>query len=181
MLATILSYALADASGHVDITHSVRIKCAHKECDEIDLCVPCFMEGKELQKHEAWHAYKVVVRISPPHTRKCTNKQEQHSYPIFSPDWGADEELLLISGLMKDGLGNWAEAAAHIGTRTKEDCEDHYNAVYLGVGPDGRELDHVWEQEDDTAVVQIEGPPRKRRRREFMPVSYDTLRLGTVS
>jgi transcriptional adapter 2-alpha len=50
-------------SGHVDITHSVRIKCAHKECDEIDLCVPCFMEGKELQKHEAWHAYKVVVCV----------------------------------------------------------------------------------------------------------------------
>jgi transcriptional adapter 2-alpha len=50
-----------DALGHVDITHSVRIKCAHKECDEIDLCVHCFMEGKELHNHEAWHAYKVVV------------------------------------------------------------------------------------------------------------------------
>lgn len=49
--------------GHVDITHSVRIKCAHKECEEIDLCVPCFLDGKELQKHKAWHPYKVVVSI----------------------------------------------------------------------------------------------------------------------
>lgn len=70
---------------------------------------------------------------------------------------------------MKDGLGNWAEAAAHIGTRTKEDCEEHYHAVYLGVGPDGKELDHVWEPE--APAEQVEGPPRKKRRREFMPVS----------
>lgn len=58
------SFAVTDTViGGVDITHSVRIKCAHKECEEIDLCVPCFLEGKELQQHKAWHPYKVVVRI----------------------------------------------------------------------------------------------------------------------
>jgi hypothetical protein len=97
------------------------------------------------------------------------DEQEQHSYPIFSPDWGADEELLLVSGLMKDGLGNWQEAATHIGTRTKEDCEAHYHAVYLGVGPDGKELEHVWESESEDGR-HAEGPPRKKRRRDFMPV-----------
>lgn len=50
---------------HVDITHTVRIKCAAKECDEIDLCVSCFLEGKEIQKHQAWHPYKVVVSTHP--------------------------------------------------------------------------------------------------------------------
>lgn len=108
--------------------------------------------------------------MTPFVTVTAANGQEQHSYPIFSPDWGADEELLLVSGLMKDGLGNWQEAATHIGTRTKEDCETHYNAVYLGVGPDGKELDHVWEDSQEKGQAHTEGPPRKRRRRDFMPV-----------
>jgi len=77
---------------------------------------------------------------------------------------------LLVSGLMKDGLGNWQEAATHIGTRTKEDCETHYNAVYLGVGPDGKELDHVWEDTQENGQGHVDGPPRKKRRRDFMPV-----------
>lgn len=132
----------------------------------------------------SWRARSCTTTKHGTHTRSlyvtlkneevCADEQEQHSYPIFSPDWGADEELLLISGLMKDGLGNWAEAAAHIGTRTKEDCEEHYNAVYLGVGPDGRELDHVWEEDEGMAVEPVAGPPRKRRRREFMPVSLQS-------
>ena len=46
--------------------------------------------------------------------------------------WGADEELLLISGLILNGVGNWAEVAGHIGTRSKEECEQHYIEVYLG-------------------------------------------------
>nr|XP_019050277.1 transcriptional adapter 2-alpha [Kwoniella bestiolae CBS 10118]OCF29207.1 transcriptional adapter 2-alpha [Kwoniella bestiolae CBS 10118] len=102
---------------HVDITHTVRIKCAMKECEEVDLCPSCFCEGKEGLRHKAWHDYKVV---------------EQHSQPIFSPDWGADEELLLVSGLISNGLGNWLEVAQHVGTRTKEECEKHYLEVYLG-------------------------------------------------
>jgi transcriptional adapter 2-alpha len=97
--------------------------------------------------------------------------QEQHSQPIFTPDWGADEELLLISGLMKDGLGNWADAAAHIGTRTKEECERHYKEVYLNFGPNGEDLDKLDVKADDDVTTDLEGPPRKRRRREFMPVS----------
>lgn len=69
---------------------------------------------------------------------------------------------MLISGLMKDGLGNWAEAAAHIGTRTKEECERHYKEVYLNYGPNGEDL--------DAATTDDGEPPKKRRRREFMPV-----------
>lgn len=64
--------------------------------------------------------------------------QEQHAYPIFSADWGADEELLLIDGAQIYGLGNWADIADHIGNRTKEDVEAHYVSVYIE-GRDGTE------------------------------------------
>ncbi|KAJ2795014.1 Transcriptional adapter ada2, partial [Coemansia furcata] len=46
--------------------------------------------------------------------------------------WSADEELLLIDGLRQFGMGNWKDAADHVATKTKEECEQHYNEVYVG-------------------------------------------------
>lgn len=48
-------------SGGADITHTVRIKCAAKECPEVDLCPSCFSKGEEKDAHKAWHDYKIVV------------------------------------------------------------------------------------------------------------------------
>ncbi|WVR03914.1 hypothetical protein IAU60_000913 [Kwoniella sp. DSM 27419] len=140
---------------HVDITHTVRIKCAMKECEEVDLCPSCFCEGREGLRHEAWHDYKVV---------------EQHSQPIFTADWGADEELLLVSGLIMFGLGNWLEVAQHIGTRTKEDCEKHYLETYLGVQLDGSES-HLQTPVKEVHEPEVNGQEEtgSKRRRLFMP------------
>lgn len=43
----------------------------------------------------------------------------------------AQRELLLIDGLLTSGMGSWADAAEHIGTRTREEVEAHYNEVYV--------------------------------------------------
>lgn len=56
---------------------------------------------------------------------------EQHAYPIFEEDWGADEELLLIEAMKTFGVGNWQDCADHIGGRSKEEVEEHYKKVYL--------------------------------------------------
>ncbi|PWN52813.1 hypothetical protein IE53DRAFT_311390 [Violaceomyces palustris] len=103
-----------------DITLTVRIRCAGG-CTDFDLCASCFCCGAEVASHKAWHDYRVV---------------EQHSYPIFCDDWGADEELLLIDGCQIYGLGNWADIADHIGNRSKEEVEAHYLSVYVE-GKDG--------------------------------------------
>lgn len=108
-----------DACG-ADITLTVRIRCAGG-CTDFDLCASCFCSGAQPGKHRAWHDYRVV---------------EQHAYPIFCDDWGADEELLLIDGCQTYGLGNWADIADHIGNRTKEEVQDHYIKVYAE-GRDG--------------------------------------------
>ncbi|KAF9023968.1 hypothetical protein BDZ89DRAFT_1102588 [Hymenopellis radicata] len=95
-----------------DLTHSVRIKCADPVCelgDGVDICPRCFCAGKE-------HPYRVI---------------EMNSYPIFTEDWGADEELLLLKGIASQGFGNWKKIAEHIGTRTKEEVERHYKQVYI--------------------------------------------------
>ncbi|KAF8947253.1 Transcriptional adapter ada2, partial [Haplosporangium bisporale] len=97
-----------------NITDTVRIRCA--VCSDFDLCVSCFCTGTELGKHKNWHDYRVM---------------EQHSFPIFDVDWGADEELLLIEGADNFGIGNWQDIADHVGSKTREECEAHYLQVYV--------------------------------------------------
>jgi hypothetical protein len=40
-------------------------------------------------------------------------------------------ELLLVEGIAQQGLGNWQAVAEHVGTRTREEVEEHYNTVYI--------------------------------------------------
>ncbi|KAJ4363098.1 Transcriptional adapter ada2 [Neocucurbitaria cava] len=101
-----------------DITSTVRIRCAEDACHEYDLCVPCFSDGKASRDHKpATHAFQVI---------------EQHSIPIYTEDWGADEELALLEGAETYGLGSWADIADHIGGyREKDECRNHYIDTYV--------------------------------------------------
>ncbi|EDO00584.1 hypothetical protein SS1G_14454 [Sclerotinia sclerotiorum 1980 UF-70] len=101
-----------------DITNTVRIRCAHSACNEYDLCVQCFSDGKSSSQHQpATHPFRVI---------------EQNSVPIYTKDWGADEELLLLEGCEIYGLGSWADIADHIGGfRSKDEVKEHYKRVYL--------------------------------------------------
>lgn len=137
-----------------DLTHSVRIRCAAPECergDGVDICPSCFCNGKEFRKHKKDHPYRVI---------------ELHSYPIFSEDWGADEELLLLEGISLQGLGNWQAIAEHVGTRTKEEVEQHYNSVY--VDSPNWPLPRLDREFD---VDPAEFQERKRRRISAMPTT----------
>ncbi|GHJ85252.1 hypothetical protein NliqN6_1654 [Naganishia liquefaciens] len=134
-----------------DITHTVRIKCADKECPEVDLCPSCFSKGEEKDAHKAWHDYKIV---------------ETHSKPIFTEDWGADEELLLITGLQQYGLGNWQDVAEHVGTRFKEECEKHYFDTYINDRKSGKPCMPRMKAKLD--ITQDEFLSRKRARIEKM-------------
>ncbi|ORZ23123.1 hypothetical protein BCR42DRAFT_404029 [Absidia repens] len=100
-----------------DVTNTVRIRCADKNCPDFDLCVTCFCGGSEPVKHKTSHDYRVV---------------KPHTFPIFSEDWDADEELLLIQAAEKNGVGNWQAIAEYVGTRNKMECEEHYLEVYVG-------------------------------------------------
>ncbi|XP_042479356.1 transcriptional adapter ADA2-like isoform X2 [Macadamia integrifolia] len=53
------------------------------------------------------------------------------SFPLICPDWNADEEILLLEGIEMYGMGNWAEIAEHVGTKTKAQCIDHYTTIYM--------------------------------------------------
>lgn len=80
--------------------------------------MPCFTSGAESGTHRcATHPYQVI---------------EQNSYPIFTEDWGADEELLLLQGAEMYGLGSWADIADHIGgARDKDEVRQHFLDTYI--------------------------------------------------
>nr|WLQ69508.1 MYB protein [Zingiber officinale] len=97
-----------------DISGKIRIKCT--KCPDFDLCVECFSVGAEVTQHKSNHPYRVMDNLS---------------FPLICPDWNADEEILLLEGIEMYGLGNWAEVAEHVGTKSKAQCIDHYTTSYL--------------------------------------------------
>lgn len=97
-----------------DISGKIRIKCAM--CSDFDLCVECFSVGAEVYPHKSNHPYRVMDNLS---------------FPLICPDWNADEEILLLEGIEMYGLGNWNEVAEHVGTKSRSQCVDHYNTIYM--------------------------------------------------
>ncbi|KAL6992912.1 hypothetical protein U1Q18_011030 [Sarracenia purpurea var. burkii] len=85
-------------------------------CPDFDLCIECFSVGAEVTPHKSNHPYRVMDNLS---------------FPLICPDWNADEEILLLEGIEMYGMGNWAEIAEHVGTKSKEKCIQHYNDVYM--------------------------------------------------
>src|SRR5579859_6977099 len=108
----------------VDITSTTRIRCAAPQCQDYDLCVQCMrylprrlMVGFAQNTTEhTLHPYRVI---------------EQCALPIIHPDWSADEELLLIEASESVGLGNWADVAEQVTSRSKEELEKHYLDCYI--------------------------------------------------
>jgi transcriptional adapter 2-alpha len=53
--------------------------------------------------------------------------------PIFTYDWSAAEELLLLEGIDKHGVGNWKVIADYMSTmKTTSQIESHYWEIYMG-------------------------------------------------
>src|SRR5947207_16023611 len=65
------------------------------------------------------------------HTRHPYRVIEQCALPIIHKDWSADEELLLIEASESAGLGNWADVAEQVTSRSKEELEKHYLDCYI--------------------------------------------------
>lgn len=97
-----------------DISQVVRIKCA--QCTELDLCVNCFSKGVSVKDHSSEHDYYVI---------------EPLTFPIYVLEWTAQEELLLLEGIEKKGMGNWNDIARVVGSKNAKECDAHYHRLYL--------------------------------------------------
>ncbi|WVY94768.1 hypothetical protein V8G54_033856 [Vigna mungo] len=89
--------------------------------------------------------------------------QDNLSFPLICPDWNADEEILLLEAIEMYGFGNWNEVAEYVGTKSKSQCIDHYNAVYMNSPcfplPD---LSHVMGKSRDELFAMVKGHEAKK-------------------
>ena len=54
------------------------------------------------------------------------------NFPLLVRDWTAQQEVMLIQGIMKCGLGNWLDISEQfVKMKTPEECEDHYFSVIM--------------------------------------------------
>ncbi|XP_028198148.1 transcriptional adapter ADA2a-like isoform X2 [Glycine soja] len=140
-----------------DISGKIRIKCA--VCQDFDLCIECFSVGAEVTPHKSNHPYRIMDNLS---------------FPLICPDWNADEEMLLLEGIEMYGFGNWNEVAEYIGTKSKSQCIDHYNAVYMNSPcfplPD---LSHVMGKSKEELFAMMKGHEAKK---EFSLTTELTLK-----
>ncbi|KAI9159244.1 Transcriptional adapter ada2 [Blastocladiella emersonii ATCC 22665] len=120
-----------------DVSDIARVACA--VCEDFDLCVECFAAGVEVSTHKNDHPYRVKDTLS---------------FPVFDDAWGAEEELLMMEGLEKYGMGNWADVADHIGTKTANAVEEHYYTVFVNAP--------TWPIPDMSITFPAEPIPRKR-------------------
>jgi hypothetical protein len=78
------------------------------ECpDKINLCLECLRTGKT--KAQNGNSPKVGEEKGP---HKESHKYfilDNLNFPLLMKDWSAKEELQLLQGIMKCGLGNWKE------------------------------------------------------------------------
>ncbi|EGG13494.1 myb domain-containing protein [Cavenderia fasciculata] len=97
-----------------DLSNVVKIKCS--VCEDFDLCLECFSVGAEIYPHKNHHDYQVIDNMH---------------FPMFTEDWGADEELLLLEAIESFNMGNWNEISDNVGTKSPLDCRNHYFTYYL--------------------------------------------------
>ncbi|XP_074641320.1 transcriptional adapter 2-alpha-like [Tubulanus polymorphus] len=90
------------------------IKCA--ECvKSLSICLRCFARGIEVRKHKSYHKFEVI----------------KNDFSLFEEKWTAGEELHLLDAISECGIGNWQDVASQLQTKTKEECERHYNMYYI--------------------------------------------------
>ncbi|KAF9764207.1 Transcriptional adapter 2 [Nosema granulosis] len=82
---------------------------------KIDICLHCFMERSETESHSKFHTYKIF---------NCSMNLDK------TKTWSVVEELFFISGIEKQGIGNWHGIAQSISSKTLEEVENHFYDVF---------------------------------------------------
>lgn len=101
-----------------DIGKSIKIRCM--ECTSpLSLCLDCLRNKRtkpEFPAHKATHDYYVYDGLD---------------FPLLMKDWSAKDELQLIQGIMKCGVGNWKDISEqYVKGHNAQECEDHYYTFY---------------------------------------------------
>jgi len=83
--------------------------------EPVSICLDCFSKGREFAKHKKNHRYSIV----------------NEEFSVFGDSWTAVEEHKLLEALLQKGEGNWEDIGKSVGTQSSQQCQQHYEKVYL--------------------------------------------------
>jgi len=91
-----------------------------EDCQDIFICLKCFIEGRESGGHKKSHRYRLMDKLA---------------FPLFQDEWSAREEINLLDGLQQFGYGNWKAISKQLNSdKDMVQCEKHFHEVYLDTG-----------------------------------------------
>lgn len=74
------------------------------------------------------------------HTHKNSHDYfifDNMNFPLLVQDWTAWQEIMLIQGIMKCGLGNWQDISEQfVKVKSADECQKHYFSVIMKQGSD---------------------------------------------
>lgn len=90
------------------------IRCA--VCPNIEMCPPCFANGREINEHKNDHDYVII----------------KNEFALINDSgWTAKQELELLDVVQQCGFGNWTDAGRRVQGKSAEDCKAHYLQNYV--------------------------------------------------
>ncbi|XP_032678365.1 transcriptional adapter 2-alpha-like isoform X2 [Odontomachus brunneus] len=88
------------------------VRCA--VCVNVEICLPCFAKGCEIDTHKNDHNYMII----------------KNEFPLFDSGWSAMQETKLLDLMLQCGFGNWSDISHAMG-RTAKECKQHYLQHYV--------------------------------------------------
>ncbi|KAG1673497.1 Transcriptional adapter 2-alpha [Nymphon striatum] len=89
------------------------IQC--EKCLNFVLCLSCFSKGEEIGSHSNDHPYKII----------------DYNFPVLDANWTAAENMRLLNGIYRFGLGNWSNISQKVSTKSMEECKQHYTKNFI--------------------------------------------------
>lgn len=83
-------------------------------------CLRCFSEGFPKIEGQLITGYQIVESLEQ--KLFCKDYESKD----FVEEWSLREEAQLLEGLQHCGFGNWIDISQKVGTKSKEQCEQHY-------------------------------------------------------
>ncbi|KMQ90151.1 transcriptional adapter 2-alpha [Lasius niger] len=90
------------------------IRCA--VCNNVEICLPCFAKGCDINEHKNDHDYVII----------------KNEFPLIDGSgWTAKQELELLDVVQQCGFGNWIDVGRRILGKSAEECKMHYLQHYV--------------------------------------------------
>ena len=80
-----------------------------------EICVSCFMKGRESESHKKTDPYRIIERLDK---------------DFLENEWSCYDELSFLEAIELYGYGNWSDISTHLPSKTSRQIERHFKYCY---------------------------------------------------